>query len=92
MTGVIQVGNSDNKLTQQRWSEFVGAVQAELRLADVTLHFFGCSHGSEPWQNACWVFQFSPEIRGTLVSELERIGKRYDQDSIAWTTGKTELL
>lgn len=98
-TVVIQIGNSDDKLTQQEWSEFVSDVQ-DLLITEYNsqIHFHGVSVGSAPWQNACWVIDASkewigePAIVTMLRDELAALAKKYRQDNIAMTVGETEFV
>ncbi len=89
-TLVIQIGNSDNKLTQQRWADFVAEVGFMLERLSPHKHFHGCSEGSQPWQNACWVFE--SDHGGKIEKELSQLARKYDQDSIALTYGKTVFV
>lgn len=91
-TVVIQIGNTDNKLTQQEWSRFVHTVNchiAEMRL-DANVYFRGSSPGDAPWQNYCWVL--TAESLNDLQSRLARLAHAFRQDSIALTVGDTEFV
>lgn len=95
MTITIQIGNSDNKLTQQRWADFVAAVsdRLEVYVEDRTaeIHFFGAPHTWAQWQNAAWIVEINcclPPLR----AELAYIARTFDQDSIALTVGETEFV
>jgi hypothetical protein len=96
MTITIQIGNSDNRLTQQRWADFVAAVSDRLesyvegRLAEI--HFFGAPHTWAQWQNAAWVVQLDSECLTSFRTELAYIARKFDQDSIALTVGITEFV
>jgi hypothetical protein len=94
---VIQIGNSDDKLTQEQWSRFVSEVQDMLMLWRYPIYFHGCSVGSAPWQNACWVidvrvFINEPSAINTIRHKLSVFAKKYKQDSIALTLGSTEFV
>ena len=87
MTVTIAIGNSDNKLTQQEWSAYINLIRDVL---PDTVHFFGCSDGCLPWQNACWIVEtYEPE---QLKEELTNIRKIYRQDSIAIIQGDTQFI
>ena len=96
MTITIQIGNTDNKLTQQEWSRFVKRVAdhveyyAEENLAQV--HFFAASSGEMAWQNAAWVMQFTDDEIPNLRVTLAEVAKDFSQDSIAMTCGTTEFV
>lgn len=91
-TVTIQIGNSDNKLSQKEWSSFVACVYDLLRLSAWEIHFAGTSNPTAPWQNACWVFDIDEEDFFGLKQELRSIAHQYNQDSIAWTVGETEFI
>jgi len=90
-TITIQIGNSDDKLTQKEWSEFVDKVDKAISNAKTRPHFSGGSYNDAPWQNYCWVFQLSDDSRedGILFQQLKSIRKEFKQDSLAWTEGNT---
>jgi hypothetical protein len=83
----ISIGNSDDKLTQAEWSDFVGQTDAAVR---EYAHVHGAWHSAPDsrWQNACWcvevstTFKVGPAERG-LRATLARLAGRYRQDSIA---------
>lgn len=93
-TVIIQIGNSDDKLTQQRWAAFHKEINGLTADFSKEMHFAGASEGTEPWQNACWIFQPLEQEgwKGYLRSRLEEIRKRYGQDSVALTFGESELV
>lgn len=90
-TITVQIGNSDDKLTQAEWSEFVNKVDRAIALANGRIHFMGGSYNDAPWQNFCWVFNLRDDNRedGTLFRHLKLIRKAFKQDSLAWTEGDT---
>lgn len=90
MTTLIQIGNSDNKLTQQAWSDFVEEVDAIISAEGSGTHFSAASEGSKPWQNYCWVFEW--EGTGDLHKRLTACRAAYNQDSVAITTGTTAFI
>jgi hypothetical protein len=94
----ISIGNSDDKLTQRRWSEFVEAVSYVVRQAGkfegAQVHGEYFSPSSAPWQNACWWLQLPTDPMGTeaLRIRLGQLRDEYGQKSIAWLAGETEFL
>lgn len=96
MTITIQIGNSDNKLTQKEWAEFVHAVSDHLeyyveeQLASI--HFFGAPHTWAHWQNAAWVVEFDTGHLDSLKLHLSLIARKFRQDSIALTVGLTDFV
>jgi hypothetical protein len=71
----ISIGNSDDKLTQREWSEFVSDVDRSVRWwcgesqNTASGSRRGCIHGQwlsrpdAPWQNVCWCVEY-PEDDG----------------------------
>ena len=89
----VQIGNSDDKLSQKKWSMFVGEIDTEIRNATSQIHFTGYSIPSAPWQNAAWVFVVENEkTKEWLMRRVAEIREMYKQDSVAWTEGETSFL
>jgi len=90
-TIVISIGNSDNKLTQVLWSEFVDDVDTAIRTSG-KIHFFGGAANWMPWQNVAWLFDCDEGEIELLKRYLTQLRKRFNQDSIAYIEGNTEFL
>ncbi len=88
-TVVVQIGNSDNKLTQVEWSEFVAYVRDAIGANSINIHFDGGSKHDAPWQNACFVCEVCDEHMDELKADLKRHREAYRQDSVAVTIGDT---
>jgi hypothetical protein len=92
----ISIGNTDNKLTQAEWSEFVGKVRHVVHNAKAS--FDGQIHGEwfsmpdAPWQNACWLVHLPNRSLDQVKPVLASLAATYRQDSIAWTAGDTEFI
>lgn len=88
-TTVIQIGNSDDKLTQAQWAHFFKRVDNAVRSRANQIHFSGTSHPFAEWQNAAWIFEIeeTPSLR--LYDDMKVLCEMFNQDSIAWTEGKT---
>jgi len=88
-TIVIQISNSDNKLTQQEWSRFYNYIN---NLVDGygTVIFRGTSLPNAPWQNACFVIE--SESMDGLKYQLGITSKDFKQNSIKLTIGDTEFV
>ena len=92
-TYTIQIGNSDNKLSQDKWSDFINTLRASLEDQGWDIHFFGFSAPDAPWQNCCVVVIINDgEDVDILKDELRYLSGMYNQDSIALTTGTTEFI
>lgn len=99
MIVTFAIGNSDNKLSQADWSEFIGRVYAAADravLAGARIQFAGYSAPGAPWQNALWAVELpddNPEVRERLQTALRALASTYGQDSIAWwEADRTEFL
>lgn len=88
----IQIGNTDNKLTQQEWFYFVKAIKDALHGRCDFIHFFGGSPNWERWQNVAWVFTITESAAQEVRLKLARIREKFKQDSIAWLEGVTEFV
>ena len=91
MTITLQLGNSDNRLSQQEWSEFVALVDKCVDAYCTAKHFSGGSPSHLPWQNYCFVLEIENDalVRDALYRQINDSRKRYRQDSVAWTAGTT---
>ena len=89
-TVVIQIGNSDNKLTQQEWAEFIGRIRKAINAYCGHRHFDGGF--DRPWQNACFVAEITPECMEPLLSEIAIVRQRFRQDSVAVVFGETQFV
>jgi hypothetical protein len=89
---VIQIGNSDDKLTQKEWSEYANKVRASIDFCATETHFSGNSPADAPWQNSCWVAVVPVQKREFLFDELKKVAGKFRQDSIAVMVGQTEFL
>lgn len=97
---LVSIGNSDNKLTQAAWAEFIHATQVVLDSFAVRWHGRWYSSPTDPWQNANFCFQL-PEMPSLgaymahahdLEVQLGRLAAAYAQDSIAVTRGPVRFI
>ena len=92
-TVTVQIGNSDDRLSQERWSEFIDSVAGEInRWAGGQVHFTGYSNPTATWQNAAWVFNVPSDKASWLKYYLTKACREFSQDSIAWTEGETIFI
>jgi len=91
-TAAVLVGNSDDKLTQSRWAEYVALVGDLVEHAARKVYFTGHSNPGARWQNACWVFEVQEEDLGWLRLRLAHRASEFGQDSIALVLGQSELI
>lgn len=94
----ITIGNTDDKLTQGEWSEFVGAVGVAVSrvsgLPGGAIHGAWHSLPDRPWQNACWCIDLPTAAAHVdmLRMRLGQLARKYRQDSIAWSVAETEFI
>lgn len=95
----IQIGNSDNKLTQEMWANYHADVNELLNpevyaKGALTVHFHGASSAYEKWQNICWVITLeeSSDLHEFILRNLIAIRKEFNQDSIAIHRGSVEFI
>lgn len=91
-TITLQIGNSDDKLTQAEWHDYVEAVRTLLGDGPAQVHFFGAPPNWTPWQNAAWVFVLECGAIPPMQQALVDIRTRFRQDGFAWTEGETAFL
>lgn len=93
MTITIQIGNSDNRLTQEEWSRFVAAVSQLVRTCAREIHFSGGPATDSRWQNFAWVAECSgPTAVAALRDGVAFVRAKFGQDAAAFTVGTTELV
>lgn len=91
-TAVVQIGNSDDKLTQAEWRDFWVETDASVRPTG-RVHFAGTSSATAPWQNAAWVVELANDEMGSwLERRLADLAAKYRQNSIAMTVGHTKFV
>lgn len=91
----IQIGNTDNKLTQKEWAFFILDIQkilSDTRYVGMQIHFAGGSSPEKVWQNYCFIVECDSSHIDDIRSKLSFVKTLYKQDSIALTVGKTEFV
>ena len=91
-TFTIIIGNSDDKLTQVKWAEFVENILYWIKKFCSEIHFSGGSPTNTPWQNYCILFSIEDDKVVWIKDNLIELRKKYNQDSIAWIEGDTKLI
>lgn len=92
MTLTVLIGNSDDKLTQVEWSNFVRDVGERLKLYSTETHFSGGSAFDARWQNACWVVEIIPEYKDAIRNQLRVIRQAYRQDAAVVVFSNPEFI
>lgn len=91
-TIVVQIGNSDNKLPQHKWSEFIKDTRVLVGKHCGEVHFDGGSGFDSRWQNMCIVAEIYGIDKPPFMNELYQLKVKYFQDSIAVICGETVML
>ena len=89
---VIQIGNSDDKLSQKSWAFFVSEVKFIVECHSSNIYFFGGSENYAQWQNLCIAFSIPKEELDLLKNKLTEKRKTFNQDSIAYLEGVTKFI
>jgi len=92
LTVTIQIGNSDDKLTQSQWKDYVNSVHDLILAWGGEIHFSAPSVGWADWQNCAWVFTIGSRGYRGIKKYLVPLRVSYKQDSVAVTIGTTEFL
>lgn len=79
----IEIGNTDNKLTQQEWAKFVNEIHSAIVRWCNEIHFSAPSVGWADWQNAAWIFICNKNMVKYLRADITEIRKKYNQESVA---------
>lgn len=88
----VQIGNSDDKLSQLAWSNFVNETSDIIAEHCQNVYFSGGSVHYMPWQNAAFVFDCDDKSITVLKEKLTQLRARFKQDSIAWLEGETQFI
>lgn len=94
-TVIIQLGNTDNKLTQKEWAIFISNIEkvlSDTKYTGLQVHFAGGSSAEKAWQNYCFVFNCYESDIESIRFRVQNIRGLFKQDSVAFTLGKTELI
>ena len=76
---VVSIGNSDDRLTQKEWNQFVEDMN-DLLADSGKVHFFGGSSTFAPWQNVAWIVELR-EAPIAVMARISEIREKYKQDS-----------
>lgn len=92
-TIVVQIGNSDNKLTQKQWSDYYEQIERVVDIFSKEVFFKGCSNSNSEYQNAAFIFSIEEnENDYDLMKMLVIIKNMFNQDSIAYQIGETDFI
>jgi hypothetical protein len=88
----IQIGNGDDKLSQRRWNHFVPNLRQLVEKDCLKLHFFGAPENWSEQQNVAIIFDIHEDRVDHLKDQVAQLGQQFEQDSVAWTEGRTVFL
>lgn len=93
-TVYVSVRNSDDKLSQRDWAEYVHTVFRFLRNEAHHVHGEWHSAPNSEFQNACICVEFAPDAHLDAVREtLAHIAEQFEQDAIAWAVAvSTQMI
>lgn len=93
MNVYVTIGNSDDGLTQARWSEYCAQVEHLITGVAPTVYGIWFSRSDSRWQNACFSFEaYEGAWADHLKSRLADIAHAYEQKSVAWVEGTVEFI
>ena len=69
----VQLGNSDDKLTQVQWAHCVAEAREQIDAHVKQVHFFGFSEPAATWQNAACVAEIPEENIKSLKNALRNV-------------------
>lgn len=93
VTVYISIGNSDDKLTQAEWLDFIQDMRVFVvgQADQIWGEWF--SAPDSRYQNACWGVEFRDQETADFArSQAKRVRGNYGQDSIAWAVAETEFV
>lgn len=78
---VISIGNTDNKLTQMEWSNFVVDMEICIEKYNAQKHFFGGASNWEQWQNVAWIVECEQKAINEFLASISDVRKKWKQES-----------
>jgi hypothetical protein len=93
ITVYASIGNSDDKLSQREWSEFVREMEHIVGRHASQVYGWWFSMPDAPWQNAVVAFLLDTHKADQVRAEMSKLRAAYRQDSIAWAEApRTEFI
>ncbi|MCU1687848.1 MAG: hypothetical protein JWQ81_8587 [Amycolatopsis sp.] len=93
ITVYVSIGNSDDKLTQRSWYDFVRDYRRAMHSHAKQVYGEWYSASDSEYQNACMAVAVPADWVGALRCQLTKMRTYYDQDSVAWAVvAETELI
>lgn len=93
MITYLSCGNSDDKLTQEKWAELLESIEDALQEAQVSWIGAWFSAPGSAFQNACFAFTLDEDYHPELKGEMRALAVIFRQDAISWANAPvTEFL
>lgn len=87
------IGNSDDKLSQQDWSEYVHEFQQAMQSLTREVYGVWFSAPDSVYQNCCIAAGVTtPDMTAALRDALVKLRHKYGQESIAMNISSTEFV
>lgn len=83
ITVYVSIGNSDDKLSQAEWANYVQVTRNLLRLRAREIHGEWYSAPDSDYQNACFCVVLGDDA-DTIRKSLAELRAAWRQDSVAW--------
>ena len=84
MKAFIMIGNSDDKLSQKKWRQFLGEVRSECYTFAQTVRGIWFSEPVSRYQNACFCVELHDDNVLEFKAILSRLAHIYGQNSITF--------
>ena len=88
----VSIGNSDNRLTQTEWHNFVNDMKLVIQLNTIQIHFFGGAPNWDPWQNVAWIAELEEGRLEGIQAAITKVRERYKQDSAMVMIGEARFI
>ena len=93
ITVYLSIGNSDDRLTQRAWSEYVGEVVDAVHEHAERVYVECYSASDARFQNACIGFEIPKPVARELRAALKAIREDHGKNSIVWAVApRTEHI
>lgn len=88
----ITIGNSDDKLSQHRWSKFCASVIDTCNYYASEVFIVGHTKPDDPWQTMIVSVELPLVNVESMQEELRNIKRIFQQESIAWAKAEVTFL
>lgn len=93
ITVYASIGNSDDKLSQREWSNFVAELAFIVDSYADEVYGWWFSKPDAPWQNAVVAFLLDTRKTDHVRARMSKLRAAYRQDSVAWAEApRTEFI